>query len=114
MTQAPTEGIRLDIDGVVARLLLDRPDRRNAITAAMWEAIPTLVAQAEATPGVRVIVVGSSTSGVFSAGADIGEYRDSIGDTDARARRPGPAAAGALQRAGQRRRCTRPVLGLVS
>jgi enoyl-CoA hydratase/carnithine racemase len=82
VSEAAADGIRLDIDGVAAHLVLDRPDRRNAVTQAMWRAIPAYVAEAEATPGVRVIVVRSSTHGVFSAGADIGEYRDSIGDVE--------------------------------
>lgn len=65
--------IRLERDGPVARLLLDRAEKRNALTQAMWEAIPPLVADAVADPAVRVIVLGSAVPGVFAAGADIGE-----------------------------------------
>jgi enoyl-CoA hydratase/carnithine racemase len=76
-----TEDLQLRIDGRVASLVIDRPDRRNALDQQMWDRIPELVAEAESTAGVRVLVIRSSTEGVFSAGADIGEYRDHIGDT---------------------------------
>ena len=46
----------------------------------MWDEIPKKVTQAASSSGVRVLVVRSSSDGVFSAGADIGEYRDHIGD----------------------------------
>jgi enoyl-CoA hydratase/carnithine racemase len=72
--------LSLEIDGAAASVVIDRPDRRNALTQQMWNALPELIDQAVASPGVRVLVVRSSTSGVFSAGADIGEYRDHIGD----------------------------------
>ncbi|MBJ7379069.1 MAG: enoyl-CoA hydratase/isomerase family protein, partial [Sphingobium sp.] len=29
--------LRLERDGAIARLLIDRPARRNAMTQAMWE-----------------------------------------------------------------------------
>jgi enoyl-CoA hydratase/carnithine racemase len=36
--------VRLTREGGVARLLLDQPARRNAMTRAMWQAVPGLVA----------------------------------------------------------------------
>jgi enoyl-CoA hydratase/carnithine racemase len=72
--------LSLEIAGAAASVVIDRPDRRNALTQQMWNALPELIDQAVASPGVRVLVVRSSTPGVFSAGADIGEYRDHIGD----------------------------------
>lgn len=68
-----TDDLRLECDGPVARLLIDRADRRNAMSRAMWAALPGLVQQAMADPAVRVLVLQSATPGLFSAGADIGE-----------------------------------------
>jgi enoyl-CoA hydratase/carnithine racemase len=65
--------MRLERDGAIARLLIDRADRRNAMTQAMWEALPHLVADASATPGL------------FCAGADINEFAACSGDGDWRA-----------------------------
>lgn len=65
--------LRLDKDGAVARLLIDRPERHNAFNLAMWQALPGLLAQAEEDPAVRVVVLTSARGGLFCAGADIGE-----------------------------------------
>lgn len=65
--------LRLERDGAIGRLLIDRPDKRNAFDQAMWELLPKLVAEALADDAIRVIVVQSSTPGMFCAGADIGE-----------------------------------------
>lgn len=66
--------LRLVRDGAVARLLIDRPDKRNAFNHAMWEAMPALVEQAMADPRVRVLVLSSAHPGAFCAGADIAEF----------------------------------------
>lgn len=59
--------------GPVARLAINRPDKRNAFNQAMWDGLPSLVEQAVADPAVRLIILQSATDGVFCAGADIGE-----------------------------------------
>lgn len=61
----------------VAHLRIDRAEKRNAFTQAMWEALPGLVAQAE---GARVLILESATPGIFCAGADISELLDKSSD----------------------------------
>ncbi|WP_081951884.1 enoyl-CoA hydratase/isomerase family protein [Kitasatospora phosalacinea] len=56
----------------VAVLLLDRPERRNAVTGAMWRALPGVLAELAERPDVRVLVL-TGAAGAFSAGADIAE-----------------------------------------
>jgi len=77
--------LRLERDGTVARLLIDRTDRRNAMTQAMWEALPHLVADAMADADIRVLILASATPGLFCAGADINEFAACSGDGDWRA-----------------------------
>lgn len=72
--EGPVEGLSIAIEGPVARLVIDRPDKRNAFTNAMWAVVPGLVAQAMDDPGVRVLIVQARTPGVFCAGADIAEF----------------------------------------
>lgn len=55
-----------------ATLWFDRPASRNALTVAMWSAIPALVAQVAADDAVRVLFVRGA-GGTFAAGADIAE-----------------------------------------
>ncbi|PHP17200.1 enoyl-CoA hydratase [Sphingobium sp. IP1] len=77
--------LRLERDGAVARLLIDRADRRNAMTQAMWEAMPHMVADAMADADIRVLILASATPGLFCAGADINEFAACSGDADWRA-----------------------------
>ena len=77
--------LRLERDGAVARLLIDRAYRRNAMTQAMWEALPHLVADAMADADIRVLILASATPGLFCAGADINEFAACSGDGDWRA-----------------------------
>jgi enoyl-CoA hydratase/carnithine racemase len=65
--------MRLEVMAGIARLLIDRPLKRNAMTTEMFEAIPGLLAEAEAKRHVRAIVLMSARPGMFCAGADIGE-----------------------------------------
>lgn len=77
--------LSLVIDAPVARLRIDRADKRNAFNQAMWEKLPELVAAAVAMPGVRVLVLESATPGMFCAGADIAELLANAGSADWRA-----------------------------
>ena len=65
--------------GPVATLTIDRPAKRNAMTAAMWAALPGPLADLAHDAGVRALVVtGAGPS--FCAGADIS---DLLGGADA-------------------------------
>lgn len=66
--------LRLEREGAIARLLIDRADKRNAVNQAMWEALPRLVAQAMEDEAVRVLILASAAPGLFCAGADIAEF----------------------------------------
>lgn len=66
--------LRLEIDGAVGHLLIDRPDQRNAFNLDMWSAMPALLDEAESDPDLRVLVIRSAKAGsAFCAGADIKE-----------------------------------------
>jgi enoyl-CoA hydratase/carnithine racemase len=64
--------IRLSIDGDMARLVLDRPEARNALSIAHWEALAGDVSRV-ADSGARLLVL-SGAGGVFCAGADLSEF----------------------------------------
>jgi enoyl-CoA hydratase/carnithine racemase len=85
-------------DGAVAVLTIDRPAKRNAMTAAMWAALPGVLAGLAHDPGVRVLVVtGAGPS--FCAGADISDLLGGADPDDPMAdvRRDNLAAQGALR-----------------
>ena len=65
-----------------ARIVLSRPERRNAMTRAMWRALPAIRVAIEAREDLLVTLV-EGEGAHFSAGADITElgeiYRDAAG-----------------------------------
>ncbi|MHC9296627.1 enoyl-CoA hydratase family protein [Mycobacterium sp. LTG2003] len=67
-----SELVRYTVDGAVARLTLDSPHNRNALSTALVEQLHEGFASAAAQPGVRVVVLGH-TGGTFCAGADLSE-----------------------------------------
>lgn len=78
--------LRLEIEGQVAHLLIDRADKRNAFNMAMWEEMPGLLERAVATEGIRLLVVrAAEPGGAFCAGADIRELLANKDDAEWRA-----------------------------
>ncbi|MCZ8179531.1 MAG: enoyl-CoA hydratase-related protein [Rhizobium sp.] len=57
-------------------LVLDNPQRKNAVTAAMWRAIPEAIHWLHTDAGARVIVLTGGSATDFSAGADISEFTE--------------------------------------
>jgi enoyl-CoA hydratase/carnithine racemase len=85
-------------EGSVAVLTIDRPEKRNAMTAAMWAALPEVLAPLAADPTVRALVVtGAGPS--FCAGADITDLLNGSDPDDPMAdlRRDNLAAQAALR-----------------
>lgn len=78
--------LRLEKDGAITRLLIDRADKRNAFTIEMWQLLPELLEQASADEACRVLVVKSAHGGAFCAGADIAELLANKDDAAWRAR----------------------------
>jgi enoyl-CoA hydratase/carnithine racemase len=56
-------------DGSVAVLTIDRPERRNAMTAGMWAALQGVLRPPADDPGVRALIVtGAGSSSCAGAG----------------------------------------------
>jgi enoyl-CoA hydratase/carnithine racemase len=84
--------------GSVAVLTIDRPEKRNAMTAAMWAALPGVLTALADDPTVRALVVtGAGPS--FCAGADISDLLSGADPDDPMAdvRRDNLAAQAALR-----------------
>lgn len=62
------------VEAPIGWIVIDHPERRNAVTLAMWQALPALVAALDADPAVRVIVLRGGGETAFVAGADISEF----------------------------------------
>ena len=62
------------VDGVF-RIEIARPEKKNALTAQMYQALADALAGAEADPAVRVILI-SGAGGNFTAGNDLADFLD--------------------------------------
>jgi len=60
--------------GAVGWLEFDNPERLNAIDLAMWRAIPAAMADFDADPAIRAIVLTGAGERAFTTGADISEF----------------------------------------
>lgn len=75
-----TDGdIRLEKDGYVAHLVIDRPAKLNAMTVAMDHRMNDLVFELNNDKSVRCIVLSGAGDRAFSAGSDITDL-DEYGD----------------------------------
>jgi enoyl-CoA hydratase len=61
-------------DSGVARLELDRPDTRNALSNAVLDELLAALSEAREDEAVRCVVIASTHPRTFSAGADLSEF----------------------------------------
>jgi enoyl-CoA hydratase/carnithine racemase len=77
-----TDALRVTRDGPIATLVLNRPEKHNAITREMWGALPGLLAELDRDGGVRVLVIRGEGEAAFASGADISEFGRVRADID--------------------------------
>jgi enoyl-CoA hydratase/carnithine racemase len=61
-------------DGAIGWMIFNNPERLNAVSFDMWEAVPAIIADFEADPEIRVIVLKGAGGKAFVAGADISQF----------------------------------------
>jgi enoyl-CoA hydratase/carnithine racemase len=64
-------------DGI-ALLMLNRPEKLNALNYALIDDLMALLAKVEAEPALRVVILTGSGERAFSAGADIAEFSRTV------------------------------------
>ena len=69
-----TERLLEKKDGAVGWIVFNNPERRNAVSLDMWQAIPPALAKLEADADVRVIVLTGAGDKAFVSGADISQF----------------------------------------
>jgi len=69
--------VQVAVDAGVATLTLDRPDKRNALSAAMIEELLVALERVELDAAVRVVAIRGAGSD-FCAGADLAELLASV------------------------------------
>src|SRR3989475_1084831 len=69
-----SELVRVSRDGPIATVVLNRPEKLNAVTKAMWRALGETIAALDRDDDVRCIIVRGAGEKAFSPGNDIGEF----------------------------------------
>ncbi len=73
--------IRVEREGPIGWLVFDHPQRRNAISAGMWNAMPAAASELDDDDSVRVVVLRGEGEEAFVSGADISEFgKNRVGD----------------------------------
>ena len=84
-----SDNITLEIEGPIAVLTVNRPEKRNAVDNQTVEDIDAALAQIEKNPDLRVMILTGAGEKAFVAGADVNELakRDTLlGRTETRRR----------------------------
>jgi enoyl-CoA hydratase len=74
MSAVPTDRIVARKEGAVGWLVFDNPERRNALSLEMWQAIPRVLSAFEADEEIRVVVLTGAGDKAFASGADISQF----------------------------------------
>ena len=101
--------LELRVEGAIGWLILNRPERRNALSAEMWAAIPEAIEIFTRNPEIRVIIVRGAGHEAFAAGADISEFGEN---------RAGAAAAKEYENRNSAalaaiRDCPKPIIAMI-
>jgi 2-(1,2-epoxy-1,2-dihydrophenyl)acetyl-CoA isomerase len=76
-----SEHIHYDVSDGIATITIDRPEKRNALSYAMYDATRFHVTQAEEDPAVKAIIL-TAVAGQFCAGTDLTELERVNGNGD--------------------------------
>ena len=78
-----TDKIISRVDGGIAHLVFNNPEKRNAVSLEMWQAVAAAVDDFAANPDIRVLVVSGAGGKVFVSGADISKFESERASADA-------------------------------
>ena len=76
------DGLLVNLDGSTAVITLNRPATRNAMTTAMWQALPGLMDLLAADDRVKAVLL-TGAGGEFCTGADVSEFPTAFADAEA-------------------------------
>jgi enoyl-CoA hydratase len=77
----PADGPALvEVHGPVATIRLNRPEKLNALDAALMDRVQQLLDFVESEEAIKAVILTGAGERAFSAGADIAELRDTIAD----------------------------------
>ncbi|MBT3554435.1 MAG: enoyl-CoA hydratase [Chloroflexi bacterium] len=74
--QLRTDKMLAHVEDGVGWITFNQPNKRNAVSLAMWQAIPEIIEYFAGSDEVRVVVLKGSGDKAFVSGADISEFEE--------------------------------------
>ena len=105
----PTDTLLLARKDDIATVTLNRPDRLNALSRGMWQALGDTMRQLSADDSLRCVVLRGAGGKAFAAGADIAEFATERADAR-QARDYGELIHATMQAVA---RCKHPTVALI-
>jgi enoyl-CoA hydratase len=69
-----TDKILTEQTGDIARIIFNQPEKRNAVSLEMWEAVEAAATRFAADPKVRILILSGAGGKAFVSGADISKF----------------------------------------
>ena len=69
-----TDKIIVEQTGAIARIIFNQPEKRNAVSLEMWEAVEVALDRFSADAAVRVLIMSGAGGKAFVSGADISKF----------------------------------------
>ena len=69
-----TDKIIVSQSGAIARIIFNQPEKRNAVSLEMWEAVEVALDKFAADKDVRVLILSGAGGKAFVSGADISKF----------------------------------------
>jgi enoyl-CoA hydratase/carnithine racemase len=104
-----SEPILLERDGAIATVVLNRPDKLNALTRPMWQQLGETIDRLSADDALRCIVLRGAGDKAFSPGNDISEF-ETVRANKAQAREYGRIMHGTARALAQ---CRHPLVAQI-
>jgi len=81
--ELPTEKIIAHIEGATGHVIFNNPERYNAVSLEMWDAVEIALTAFSSNEQVRVVVLSGAGGKAFVSGADISKFEKERGSKEA-------------------------------
>lgn len=69
-----TDKILTEQSGDIARIIFNQPEKRNAVSLEMWEAVEAALNRFVDDPSVRILILSGAGGKAFVSGADVSKF----------------------------------------
>ena len=78
-----TDKIIVEQSGPILRIIFNQPEKRNAVSLEMWEAVERALDKYAQDPAIRILVMSGAGGKAFVSGADISKFESERSSAEA-------------------------------